>query len=477
LELDPKSPSGHFNLAIALGELNDLDGATAECRRALALRPNYFAAHHALGSFCVQLGEIEQAIASFMTAISIDPNAKITYLELGSALSCLHRLDESLACCDAAIAIDPSFIEAHEDRGSILRAMGRFQESLESYTKALSINPTSARSLFHLGKFELAIHSARNEIASAVHMVRFDSRLRSLYQVLLESLIALKRPGEAVSVLEEATSDRADEAHLHLLLGRAYLEVGDTARASESFSEAHRLNPNDKLTKCYLAQLGEGESSDDDVRNYVKELFDHYAERFDEDLLENLGCRIPWLINDAFRRHANVGDSPLTILDLGCGTGLCGPLFADIKERLVGIDLSPEMVKKAERLGVYDELIIGDIVEEMAGLQPLFHLVIAADTVVYIRDLAPVYSAANRILRPNGLLIFSIESSEGSDVSVRASMRVAHSEEYVRSLAAEESLEELDIADAVLRYDGGQAIRGKIVVLRKPPGETERAKQ
>jgi predicted TPR repeat methyltransferase len=468
LAIDATLPSGHFNLAIALGELNDLEGAAAECRRAVELRPHYFEAYHALGNFCVQLGALEEAVDSYKKALSINPNAKVTHCELAGVLAKLHRLEASLMEYDAAIAIDNDFAEAYEDRGSILRALGRFQESLESYRIALSINPGSARSLFHLGKFSLAIESARRAISLAGRGTRLDGRLRSLYQVLSDSMIAIKRSDEAVSFFETATKDHPHDAHLHLLLGRAYLEESDMTRALGTFSEAHRLAPNDKLAACYLAQLGESDSSNNEVQAYVKDLFDDYARRFDEDLLENLGYKVPWLIHEAFFRHTTIGDSSWNILDLGCGTGLCGPPFAEIKQRLVGIDLSSEMVKEAGRLGVYDELIVGDIVKAMTGMQPSFELVIAADTVVYIRDLAPVFAAVNGVLRPGGLWIFSIESSEGSDVSVRASIRVAHSEQYILGLAATESLEELEIADAVLRYDGGRPIHGKIVVLRKP---------
>lgn len=471
LALDSQSPSAHFNLAIALGELGDPDGAATECRRALELRPDYFQAHHALGSFCVQLGKLEQATASFKAALSINPNAKVTHLELGSALSQLHRLDESLHAYDTAIVLDPDFVEAYEDRGSVLRSMGRFQESQRSFEKALKINPHSVRSLFNLGRFENAAESAKNGILATATVSRNNSRQRSLYQVFTDSMITLKRHTEAASFLESEIENHVDETTLYVLLGRVYLEMGNTQRASTCFLEAHRLDPNDRLTNCYLAQLGEGDRSENDIRDYVKDLFDDYAARFDEDLLENLGYKVPWLINDAFRRHDFPGDTKLAILDLGCGTGLCGPLFSDVKERLVGIDLSPEMIQEAYKLAVYDDLIAGDVVEEMRGLEPPFDLVIAADTLVYIRDLAPTFSAVNRLLGAGGLFVFSIEVATKDDFSVRASIRVAHSAEYIRDLATREFFEELESADAVLRYDGGQPIHGRIVTLRKPSRE------
>ena len=46
---------------------------------------------------------------------------------------------------------------------------------------------------------------------------------------------------------------------------------------------------------------------------------------------------------------------------LGFVTGLCGPLFKNMSETLVGVDLSSEMVEHARARGVYDELYIEEI--------------------------------------------------------------------------------------------------------------------
>ncbi len=49
------------------------------------------------------------------------------------------------------------------------------------------------------------------------------------------------------------------------------------------------------------------------------------------------------------------------MLDAGCGTGLCGPIFRNISGSMIGVDLSPEMVEKARERKVYDELEVADI--------------------------------------------------------------------------------------------------------------------
>ena len=51
----------------------------------------------------------------------------------------------------------------------------------------------------------------------------------------------------------------------------------------------------------------------------------------------------------------------LSILDLGCGTGLAGLAVVERASRLVGIDLSPEMIEQARARGIYDELHVAEV--------------------------------------------------------------------------------------------------------------------
>ena len=60
------------------------------------------------------------------------------------------------------------------------------------------------------------------------------------------------------------------------------------------------------------------------------------------------------------------GSEATIVVDLGVGTGLCGPWLASLSpERLVGVDLSPEMLAQAEARGMYDELLAADVIEAL----------------------------------------------------------------------------------------------------------------
>ena len=158
----------------------------------------------------------------------------------------------------------------------------------------------------------------------------------------------------------------------------------------------------------------------------ISGLFDRYAEQFDQHLVEKLDYHVPEMIVEAVAG----AERPefLDILDLGCGTGLCGPLLRPMARTLVGVDASPEMTRKARARLVYDQLEIGDIVDVLKKSPIAFDLLVAADVLVYLGDLTPFFEAAVSALRPGGMLIFSVEGDDGDRFRMQtATRRFSHS--------------------------------------------------
>src|SRR6201999_2336722 len=96
---------------------------------------------------------------------------------------------------------------------------------------------------------------------------------------------------------------------------------------------------------------------------FVRETFDDFAESFDHNLQE-LQYRAPQLLAGTINRHVtSAAAGGLVTLDVGCGAGLCGPLLRPISRRLVGIDLSPNMLSKAAARAVYEQLNFGELTQ------------------------------------------------------------------------------------------------------------------
>ena len=61
---------------------------------------------------------------------------------------------------------------------------------------------------------------------------------------------------------------------------------------------------------------------------------------------------------------------------------------------------------------------IADVSRRRGERKAHYHLVIAADVFVYIGDLAAVCAAVARVLAPDGLFGFTVETHEGEGVIV-----------------------------------------------------------
>ena len=155
------------------------------------------------------------------------------------------------------------------------------------------------------------------------------------------------------------------------------------------------------------------------------------------------------------------------MLDLGCGTGLCGPLLGPLTDRLEGVDLSPTMLERAHAGGTYDALVQSDLVTHLRGTAQRHDLVVAADVFIYVGDLMAVLVGVRRVLDAGGLFVFSIESTDAAaGMVLLPSLRYAHSERYVRMCAQAHGFVVVEVRPTVLREEQQRPIDAMIVSLR-----------
>lgn len=77
---------GDSNLGLALLDKRDLDGAIAEFREALRLKPDLPQAHNRLGIALRDKGDLDLAIAEFREALGLKPDYPEAHNDLGQAL-------------------------------------------------------------------------------------------------------------------------------------------------------------------------------------------------------------------------------------------------------------------------------------------------------------------------------------------------------------------------------------------------------
>lgn len=301
----------------------------------------------------------------------------------------------------------------------------------------------------------------------------------------------------AADLARQAIELAPDFAAAWFLLGQACAEQYDAAGrapdalglfhdATRAFEQALAADPEDRLgAGLRLARLGIGDPLAAMAPGYVRALFDEYAIRFDRHLVRSLKYRAPDLLHGAVRRACSLTRRPFGFglaLDLGCGTGLAGEAVRPICAVLEGIDLSPAMVERARRKTIYDALATGDLVAWLAdrpagaagttgaaGTAGAADLILAADVLVYLGDLAPVFAAVARVLRPTGLFAFTVQAPEAGEAAVLGDdLRFAHGEPYLRALAKAHGLGVSILEPVSTREDRGRPVPGILAVMSRP---------
>jgi predicted TPR repeat methyltransferase len=270
----------------------------------------------------------------------------------------------------------------------------------------------------------------------------------------------------AAEVLEQTLELAPNWAAASFALGEAHEKLGHVQAAATAFRATLRLDPKDTQGAGPRLALIENREASALPPAYVARLFDEYSPLFDAHLTNELAYRGPELILAALDRIAPTRQFKLA-LDLGCGTGLMGAALRGRVDRLVGVDLSAKMIAKASESGFYEALEVGDVVEFLRGrAAQCADLIVAADVLVYLGDLDPLFARIGRALEPAGLFAFSVEASEDRNYRLGPTMRFAHSELYLREAAARAGLAPLVIQAAATRRQAGRDVGGWIAVFR-----------
>lgn len=278
-------------------------------------------------------------------------------------------------------------------------------------------------------------------------------------------LLAAEQLPDAIAEVQRALRIDPENAGARFLVGCAWLEAGEAEKALAAFSV---LSPEE--VPEVAAKIAEAEAMRTQARSnagYVRHLFDQFSADYDERMLGQLVYRAPQALRE-LAQFVMPGLTGLAVLDLGCGTGLSGAAFKDRAAHLTGVDLSPAMIEKARARGVYDELLVGDI-ESGLG-ENRYDLVIAADTLVYIGDLAVTLKTVAAALKAEGHFLFTTESKEGDDFELGPKRRWRHSESYLREMAAQYGFEVVGLLACVPRHEAHQPVPGFAVALQKRNG-------
>ncbi|MEZ2328231.1 methyltransferase domain-containing protein [Mesorhizobium sp. RCC_202] len=282
-----------------------------------------------------------------------------------------------------------------------------------------------------------------------------------------EMLLASGEPAQAAELLLGALDLAPQWAAGWFRLGEMQEAASLPDQAAQAWAMALKLDPADRLGAALKLQLiGHAPVAAAPPSAFVETLFDHYADSFEESLVQKLGYGLPDVLRQAIAK-ARPGRFRLA-LDLGCGTGLMGERLRPFVDRLEGYDISAAMLKKARAKNIYDRLSKADL-QHFACDGVRVDLVVAADVFIYIGALEGIVAAAAASLAGKGVFAFSLELLAGGsdDFALQPSRRYAHSENYMRRVLAANGLAILSLDPTIIRLDRGAPVDGLAIVAER----------
>jgi tetratricopeptide (TPR) repeat protein len=290
-------PDGAPAAAFGLGRIAAAQGkhaaAVEQFQRAIALFPEFGAAHYALAMSYRALGRREEAQAALeqhgrfgarwpavadpvlaaVNALREDPRA---VLQRGIKLADAGDVDAAIAAHEAALALDPTLAQAHAnliglygrqrsfakaeahyravvalgvnvadahyDYGVLLGLQERWDEAAGAYRLALGMNPLHAEAHNNLG--QILERTRQFEAAMAEYRLAVESQptLRVARFNLGRMLIGLGRAAEAIRELQPLTEPRDADAPRYLFaLSTAYVRAGQKGDGVKWATEARDL--------------------------------------------------------------------------------------------------------------------------------------------------------------------------------------------------------------------------------------------
>ena len=467
IELAPDFPEAHNNLGIALYQQGDVDDAVSQYRVALGLRPAYAEAHFNLAVALRRQGALEEALAAYQRAVDCRSRYADALHGLARLQLQLNYLDEAAVTYRRYLAERPADLDAIKSLGEALIRLRRHDEVLALYAAGLKSYPEDVEILNNLGIALMA--EARIDEAAAAFRAALE-RKPDFADAQYNQGIVLERTGrleEAAAAYEATLRIQPEHPQAHHALGALYGMLGRSEDLARVYRHWRDVAPDHPAARHMAAAVSGAETPARAADDYIRTLFAPFAQAFDQ-VLGKLNYRVPALLAALLARFP--AERPLDIADAGCGTGLCAPALRPLARRLVGVDLSPEMLEKARARGLYDALVEAELTAFLGRNAVAFDLIVVADTLVYFGDLATPLGAAAGALRPAGRIAFNLErDSEDHPAGYRLNQygRYVHGEEHVRRRLAEAGFTIVSLETTIIREQALAPVQGLLVMATK----------
>ncbi len=433
LDIDPDYPDAHFNLARVYLHEENLAAAKTECENTLNIAPEHAAALGQLAMIYLEEETPEKALPLAQKRVELQAQHASAWQLLGQIYYQLHALLEANQAFKTAYELDPQLPD---------------------------IELELAHSYYQMGQQELAL----------THYLRQADHRDAAYNIGV-ILSNQQRLNDAIPYFETALAKDPQHLASHLNLAAVYLKLNKRDEAIRHYQAALSHDPNNAQIKHILTALTQSDNPETPPRSYAEELFNQYAQAYDQHLTQYLSYKAPQSLFDRWASANYPEKNSLVIVDLGCGTGLAGALFAPYAKQLIGIDISSGMLQQAKEKNIYSRLIHDDLVNALIHLNSLqADMIIASDVLPYLGDLTDLFTQVAKLLKPGGSFGFTIEVATNpstNDFYLQTNIRYTHTTAYIIRMAQELGFAVQDQARVTLRTQFKEPVEGQLFILTK----------
>jgi predicted TPR repeat methyltransferase len=424
-----------YEKSLELSALAHEEGRLADAERAyleiLGENPDSGSVLNALGTVFLDQSQPDQAKTVFEKAANLNPPDLSACYNLGRLKQMEGDDKGAITIYRAIVKQQPRFGLAWNNMGVAYREIGEPEEAISCFRRAVAFAPDMAESWNNLGVAQDEFHMIENATRS--------------YQKAIEI-----QPGYASA---------------HFNLGVSLQKLGRFKAAADHYNIVLEIKPDDEAAKFMLQSLGSSSTPDAAPAQHVRRIFDQCAGTFEKTLVNDLQYKTPELLFNLAHPHL---EKDLTILDLGCGTGLGSQFCRPYAKILIGVDVSPKMLQKASEKNIYDDLIVFDVLQDWSFPQP-FDLIYSSDVFVYFGNLDSIIRSASSNLVRGGMIAFSVEKLEDDSMGYQLfpSGRYAHSRPYINNCLKHHGLKPVEETDSVIRKQSGNEVKGLLIVAQK----------
>lgn len=238
VEIDGTQAAQHYNIALVLEKIGDINAAMIAYQKAIALAPEWIEPYSNLGNILLADKQLEQAETLYRMAIAANPNHFGSYLNLGNVLVERHQLDEAIENYEKALSLKP-----------------RDPDILYNWAVALDAKNDPAQAALHYGY----AHYRRGEYEEAIQQYQQFLTTQTgdlnFYIALADCYKNIEQYDEAINTYREGIKIYPKEVDLYWLLAITLQNSGRTEEGIKFLSEASESLPDSFILKLEKQRL------------------------------------------------------------------------------------------------------------------------------------------------------------------------------------------------------------------------------